>query len=67
MLDRSYLGHFVEEVKDLVMGDLELKLFRISRTQNGIADFLAKFARREHLTNVWFQDVPSDVAVLLAS
>ena len=36
MLDRSYLSHFMEELKNVVMGDQELELVKINRTQNGL-------------------------------
>ena len=50
-----------------VSGDRQLKLDKTSHTRNGIVDFLAKLARSNHLTIVWFQDVPGYVAVVLAT
>lgn len=67
MMDRSSLGHIVEDVKELLKGERELVLVKISRPQNRVADFLANRSRRDHLTELWFQDVPESVAMLLAA
>lgn len=67
MMDRSSLGHIVEDVKELLKGERELVLVKISRPQNRVAYFLANQSRRDHLTELWFHDVPESVAMLLAA
>lgn len=48
-------------------GDREPTLVKICRTQNKVADFLAKLSRMGHLTDLWLQDDPDHIADLSAA
>ena len=48
-------------------GDRELTLVKICRTQNKVADFLAKLSRMGHQTDLWLQDDPDHIADLSAA
>ena len=50
--NRSYLGHLVNEVGDLISGVREFVVIHINRECNRVADRLAIFSRVERLSDV---------------
>ncbi|KAE8786332.1 Alpha-amylase [Hordeum vulgare] len=54
---RSAYGHLVLEIKAL-LGNREFYPLKINRSQNRIADRLAKYSRSERVTALWLGSVP---------
>ncbi|KAI5021199.1 hypothetical protein ZWY2020_055044 [Hordeum vulgare] len=53
----SACGHLVLEIKAL-LGNRELYLLKVNRSQNRVVDRLAKYSRSERATTVWLGSVP---------
>ncbi|KAI4964695.1 hypothetical protein ZWY2020_059958 [Hordeum vulgare] len=61
---RSSYGHLVLEVKDLLR-DREFLPLKIHRSQNRVANRLAKYSRSERATAVWLGSDPPCIEDLL--
>ena len=66
-MNRSHIGHLVNEIKEILEGERELFISVIHRKTNRVADRLAYISRAEHRTDLWLQDAPDALADLLAA
>ena len=65
-LNRSHIGHVVNEIKELLVGERELDICVINRVNNRVADRLAYISRTEDRTDLWLQDAPNALVDLLS-